>query len=323
MYTTYIDEINCIKEKHKFACLLRDGCDGQIRAGPKITSYNQSKGRNIITGKYSGGCSMTQSMNDGGSGHHALHLLFESKHFKMRPYADPANSQYKALKTYLEKYLTPASLKTYWSFLCAFEPYVKKAINPVTVKSAARKSGFEGDKINIETIMSYNDEFCRMSHEKSTEVLGLITTVLAPYFRDNQWIPEALYAEVFPDLQLSTREGTHLNNLTTNRQRFLVDNSEQWQGLLATRKAVIAAAEEEKDRKRLLKDTTDALKPKKSRCCSHLTCESEIDITTAAVQKLNQATWRKCKGRGCSTWTCPTHSPVMDQHQNICKKCTV
>ncbi len=76
-------------------------------------------------------------MNDGGYGHSGLHRLFKSKKFKMRPYSDAASCLYKALKEYLKLHLTPASFKTYWAFICAFEPCVKTAINPVAVKAVA------------------------------------------------------------------------------------------------------------------------------------------------------------------------------------------
>ena len=52
--------------------------------------------------------------------------------------------------------------------------------------------------------------------------------------------------------------------LVVNRQRFLVDNSEQWQALLAGRRAVAKAAEDEK-LKRREKEIADATKPKKIR----------------------------------------------------------
>ena len=270
---------------------------------------------------------MTQSMNDGGHGHDGLHRLFESKHFKMRPYEDPASSRYTALKDYLELHLTSASFKTYWAFVCAFEPYIKNAINPIVVKSAAKKSGFESNRINVKTIMSYNKEFVGLTDQKAIEVVGLITTVLVPYFRDHQWIPESLYPQLFHtengfDFTLSTRSGTPLNDLTTNRQRFLVDNSKQWQTLLAGRRATLEAAENEKERKKLLKDEADALKPKKTRSCSHLVCKSDIDISTIALKKFNEATWKKCKGKGCSMWVCPQHFLEIVEHESFCSKCT-
>jgi hypothetical protein len=281
-------------------------------------------GRNIITGKYSAGCSMTQSMNDGGHGHNGLHRLFESKEFKMRQYADPASSRYAALKIFLSEHLNPASFKTYWAFMCAFEAYVMKAINPVVVKSAARKSGFESNKINITTIMSYNSEFSHLTEEKAEEVIGLISTVLVPYFREHQWIPEELYPELFTTdsgFNFTTRTGTPLNQLTTNRQRFLVDNSEQWQELLADRRAVLEAIEEEKERKRSQKEATEAAKPKKFRSCSQLGCRAIIDITSALLKKDNEGTWKKCKVKNCSTWTCPSHFDKLEEHEVFCRKC--
>lgn len=322
------DEINAIKAKHKFACLLRDGCDGQIRAGKQITAYNKAKGRNIITGKYSGGCSMVESMNDGGHGHDGIHRLFESKDFKMRPYDDPASSRYVALKSFLQKYLTPASFKTYWAFLCAFEPYIITACSPIVLKSAAKQSGFEGDSINVRRIMSYNTEFAKLSDEKAEEVIGIILTVLVPFFTNNQWIPETLYPELFPvdsgfDFTLSTRSGTPLNDLTTNRQRFIVDNSDQWQALLAAREAASLAADHEIAQRRLLREADIASKPKLFRSCSHLGCTSIIDITTPSLRKINDATWKKCQGNHCRIWVCPIHFDEIKQHENICSKCKV
>jgi len=322
-----IEKISEIKEKHKYACNLRDGCGPQIKAGPEVTSHNVSLGRNIITAKYAAASSMTQSMNDGGHGHNSLHRLFESKNFKMRPYSDPASTQYKALKEYLTLHITPASFKTYWAFLCAFEPYIKKAINPVVVKSAAKKSGFEANTINVRTIMSYNKDFCSLSNENAESVIGLITTVLAPYFREHQWIPESLYPEIFPQeagfgFTLSNREGTPLNDLTTNRQRFIVDNSEQWQAVLANRNAALEAAAEEKERKRLEREAADAAKPKKVRSCSHLGCKSVIDITTTATKRITEGTWKKCKGKNCAIWACPDHFTEIALHETFCPKCT-
>jgi len=270
---------------------------------------------------------MTESLNDTGYGHSGLHRLFESKHFKMRPYGDPANDQYKALKTFLQRYLTPASFKTYWAFLCALEPYVKNAINPIVIKSAALKSGFDGNKINVKRLMCFNETFVRLSDEKAEEMIGLVTTVLAPYFRDNQWIPETLYPELFPTesgfgFTLSTQTGIPLNDRATNRQRFLVDNSEQWQAILAGRKLAIEIAEEEKERKRLIKEAADAAKPTKTRSCSQLGCNCHIDITTNSIQKLNERTWKKCKGKRCSTWVCPTHFTELEAHESFCPRCT-
>ena len=315
-------------KKHKYACLLRDGCDSQIRAGPKITAYNKIKGRHIITAKYSAGCSMTESMNDGGHGHDGLHRLFESRDFKMRPYPDPASPLYTALKVFLERYITPASMKTYWAFVCAFEPYIKHAITPVIVKSAAKKSGFEADKINVRTIMSYNPQFIKLTHEKAEEVIDLIKTVLVPYFAANQWIPESMYPDLFPvesgyDFTLSTRSGTPLNDLVTNRQRFMVDSSEQWQAVLADRKISAIAAKEKAENERLTREMINLSKPQKFRSCENITCNSKIDITTPALKKVNEMTWKKCSGKSCFIWACPVHFAEVLIHQNSCSKCNI
>ena len=148
------------------------------------------------------------------------------------------------------------------------------------------------------------------------------------YFREHQWIPESFYPEIFAngggfDFKLTTRDGTPLNNLTTNRQRFLVDNSEQWQALLAARKATtVEAAETEKEHRKLQKDIDDAARPKKTRSCSHLGCQIVIDITSYSLKKSNEGTWKKCKGKGFSTWACPDHFKGIEEHEIICLKCT-
>ena len=87
-------------------------------------------------------------------------------------------------------------MKTYWAFICTLEPYIKKAINPVVVKSAAIKSGFESNGINVRIIMSYNSDCVRLTDAKAEEVIGLIMTVLVPY-REHQSIPESFYPEIF------------------------------------------------------------------------------------------------------------------------------
>jgi len=244
----------------------------------------------------------------------------------MRPYNTPASPRYKALQDYLSLYLTPASMKTYWAFICAFEPYIKNAINPIVVKSAAKKSGFDAEEIDVHRIMSYNPEFARLSVEKADEVIGLIKTVLEPFFTANQWIPESLYPEIFPvssgyDFTLTTRIGTHLNDLVTNRQRFMVDNSEQWQALLSSRRATLEAAEEEKERKRLAKEIADAAKPVKVRSCSQVDCQSTIDVTTPVLKKANEKTWKKCKAKNCAT--CPNHIQLIATHETFCVKCNI
>jgi hypothetical protein len=322
-----LEVIAAVREKHKHALLLRDGCSGQITASPAITTFNKSKGRSILHGKYSAGCSMTQSWNDTGHGHDALHRLFEGNDFKFRQYADPEGANYAALKKFLTSYLEPASFKTYWAFICTFEPYIMKAITPVVIKSAVRKSGFEEDnKININTIMSFNPEFAKLSDDNAKKLVETIETVLVPYFTQHMQIPENIYDELLgtnPAITLRARVGTPLNNLTTNRQRFIIDNSDEYQEIIAGREAVKRAAAEEIERRRVEREVKNAALPFKSRYCSLINCNSTIDITTSAIRRINERNWKKCKGKNCSTWTCPDHFGQLAQHETICVKCNI
>ena len=54
--------------------------------------------------------------------------------------------------------------------------------------------------------------------------------------------------------------------------------------------------------------------------CSYLGCRAVIDITTALLKKNNEGTWKKCKVKNCSTWTCPSHFDKLEEHEVICKK---
>lgn len=83
-----------------------------------------------------------------------------------------------------------------------------------------------------------------------------------------------------------------MNDLVTNRQRFMVDNSAQWQSLLASRQATLLAAQQEIERKRLARETADAAKAKKVRNCKSMGCILQIDITTIALKNANEATWK-------------------------------
>lgn len=270
---------------------------------------------------------MTQSINDVSHGHDALHRLYEGDDFKFREYGDPEGANYAALKKFLLQHLEPASFKTYWSFIKSFEPYVYKAMSPVVIKSGVKACGFDADnKINVLTIMSFNPQFAEMKLEKAQKLVRLIESVLAPYFSSHSWIPEIIYDELLgddPDITLLERIGTPLNNLCTNRQRFMIDNSCEWQAVLHDRETKKVAAIAEIERKRVEREARIAALPSKSRQCSHLGCVSIIDITTPTLKKANEATWKKCKGKNCSTWACLNHLEGIEIHQINCVKCFV
>ena len=170
--------------------------------------------------------------------------------------------------------------------------------------------------------MSFSPEYARSTEEKAQNIISLIVTVLVPYFREHQWIPEWLYLYVFPELVSDDSDctGKPLNEKATNRQRFLVDNGACWQKELADRRAATLAAEEAKELKRVEKALADAARPLKVRQCAQLGCGSEIDITTSVLKKINEATWKKCQGKNCSLWTCPDHFEQIKQHELTCSK---
>ena len=275
--------------------------------------------------KYSAGQSMTESMNDLGWGHANLKALVQNKDFKCKQYDDPPGALYAAAKKYLEKYLAPPSFKTYWALIKAFEPFIFKAMTPITLLSAAKASGFDGERIDIRRIMSHNLEFVKIqSPDRAQLVLDTITTVFTPYWWQYGLIHEEIFNEVFDgesDIDtLNVRDGKPLNDMSTNRQRFMMDNHPRWIAEIERRRLLEDFEREEKLRLRAEREALDAAKPTKCRQCSDLSCQSLIDITTPALKSANEKTWRKCSGKSCPTWGCPIHFENIAQHESFCAK---
>ena len=124
---------------------------------------------------------MTESINDLGHGHDNLHSFVKSKEFKCKEYSDPTGSNYKAAKEFLSQYLTPTSFKTYWKLVFAFEPFILKTMTPITILSAAKMAGFDGNSINIQRIMSHNREYIDLTSETAIDVVDTINNVFVPY----------------------------------------------------------------------------------------------------------------------------------------------
>eukprot|EP01033_Poteriospumella_lacustris_P013318 gene13318-9543_t len=194
---THADEEQEIREKHKWTTLIRDGAFGQINIGPEMDKWNKDHGRHMFMAKWSAGCSMSEATNDLGYMHSILHKLFTSKDFRCHERSDPPGELYSALKTFRNTHLTPASFRTYWKCICAMELFMNKAFTPMTVQSALKKGGFEGDAMNATTILAHNPEFTRLSVGQSSELLRLIDTVLKPYWWQNGLIHESVFDELF------------------------------------------------------------------------------------------------------------------------------
>lgn len=304
---------------------MRDGCYGQINAASQIDAWAKAKGRSLLLGKYSAGMSMTESLNDLGYGHANLKALIEHKDFKCKQYDDPPGACYAAAKKYLRTHLAPASFKTYWTLICAFEPFILKAMTPTTILSAAKAAGFDGEKINTLRIMSHNLEFAQIQPPKrAQDLLDTIETVFTPYWWQHGLIHENIFNEVFDgetDIDtLKDRNGKPLNVMATNRQRFMLDNHILWIAEIERRKQAEDFEREEKARDRATRDALAAALPAKARQCSDLSCQCTIDITTPALKSANEKTWRKCSGKGCATWGCPIHFDNIAQHETFCGK---
>ena len=137
-------------------------------------------------------------MNDLGHGHDQLHNLITSSDFKCKIYNDLPGALYATAKKYLMEHLTPASFKTFWKFICAFEPFVLKAMTPMTLLSAAKMAGFDGETIDASRIMSHNLEFVKIKPlAKAEEVIALIQNVFTPYWWAHGLIHEHIFDEVF------------------------------------------------------------------------------------------------------------------------------
>ena len=102
---TLLLESKKIEAKHKFTVLIRDGAYGQINCMRAVHDKNVRDGRHHLYVKSSGGCSMTESINDLGYGHSNLHRLINSKDFECKEYTDPEGGLYAAAKSHLQKHL--------------------------------------------------------------------------------------------------------------------------------------------------------------------------------------------------------------------------
>jgi hypothetical protein len=190
--------------------------------------------------------------------------------------------------------------------------------------SAAKMSGFDRESINLMRIMSHNKEFVELSASRAAEVISTIENVLSPYWWRHGLIHENIFDEVFEgetDIDtLCNQTGKPLNDLSTNRQKMMLDNHDEWKAELERRRLAIESENDEKIRKAALRAAIAAAKPKKNRKCSDLECEEIIDISTSALKTANEKLWRKCVGKNCSTWACPLHFNKIANHEDRCEK---
>ena len=209
--------------------------------------------------------------------------------------------------------------------MVAVKPFMGKAFSELAILSALLIAGFEGDKINILTIMNHNLEFNKLSNDSSNKVLRLIKTDFCDEWWRKSLIPEIVFDEAFRDDEdidnNNHRTGKPLNDLATNRQRFMIDNHEAWFEELNRRREVANIAEAAKEAKRVSRELELAAKPAKFRNCDcTIDCQNLIDITTPKLKKDNEKLWKKCIGKKCNTWSCPDHIDMLNAHMLKCRK---
>ena len=201
---------------------MRDGAYGQINAAQGLHHWNVENSKNMLMVKTSGGASMTEAINDQGWMHSNLHKLFSSQDFKCKTYPDPPGPLYKALKDYLLLYFSPASFETIWKCIVTMKPFMGKAFSVITILSALLMAGFEGKKVNVQTVLNHNPEFNNLCEESAQKVSDLVAIDLSTYWWQNGLIHEKIFDEAFNDDDdidnNNHRRGKPLNELATNRQ---------------------------------------------------------------------------------------------------------
>lgn len=311
-----------IRKEFEWVTLIRDGAFGPINAGSGLHDWNVRKRKKMYMLKTSGGGSMTENTNDLGWMHSILHKLFKSQDFKCKQYADPPGPFYSAAKKYLKNYLSPASFDTYWKAIKAMRPFMLKAFSPMAVLSALKLGGFDGKDINYHTILGHNLEFDNLPQEDADKVISLIP-LFATYWGQNGLIYENIFDEVFAgDVNIDTladRKGKPLNEMATNRQRFMMDNHRCWLEEMERRKDAERLEAGAKEARRVEREARNAAMPDKIRNCSMPNCPSFIDIT-GKNKKINELLWTHCPGKRCTMWGCQNHIEMVTEHIALCTK---
>ena len=186
-----------------------------------------------------------------------------------------------------------------------------------------------GAEVDIEKILGHNPEFAGLEEGKAQHVLKLVKEVFAPYWEENGIIHENIFDETCAGEEdidkLRNRQGKPLNQLATDRQRFMMDNHPEWQQEIARRKSAAADAALALEAHRKARADVAAGKPVKTRDCSSLGCANFIDITNGTLKKQNEALWRSCPGKGCRSWACQNEacSLALTSHIARCQKVEV
>ncbi len=95
----------------------------------------------------------------------------------------------------------------------------------------------------------------------------------------------------------------------------MLDNHDCWIAEIERRKLADESQREGQIRIRSERNVLDAAKSTKVCQCSDLLSQSTIAVTTFALKSANEKNWRKCVGKGCTVWECPTHFDNIALHE--------
>ena len=186
-----------------------------------------------------------------------------------------------------------------------------------------------GAQVDIKKILGHNPEFAGLEEGKAQQVLQLVKDVFAPYWEEHGLIHENIFDEIFAGEEdidkLRNRHGKPLNQLATDRQRFMMGNHPEWQQEIARRKSAATDAALVLEASRKARAEATAAKPLKTRECTNMGCANFIDITNGTLKKQNEALWRSCPGKGCRSWACQNEacSLALTSHIARCQKVQV
>ena len=77
------------------------------------------------------------------------------------------------------------------------KPFMGKAFTTITILSALLIAGFEGDRVNVLTILNHNVEFTKLCQASSDKVLNLTINEFSTYWWQHALIHEHIFDEAF------------------------------------------------------------------------------------------------------------------------------
>lgn len=322
-----------IRLAHQFIAYFCDGAHPQIAAILNtLNDRNLKKLLYFLYGKYAGGCSLTESINDVGRMHAILHQLFGSAAFRYeKNHAEPSGEVWRELKALLKNKLEPASFRTYWHCLVHYKAFVGKAFTRMNVQSAFAAAGVHPYKPEI--ILSSCPAFCELDEDDARYVIDSIDS-LADCVRAGGLVPEADFHRVLegnPNCPHPERKvtGKPLNDMSTSRQRAMIINNPVYLSALATRNQASSSSNDPA----VAADTSgepvdgagegsgDEGEPpaKKPRQAPRTLCAS---ATCRKVKSAEEGGWHACKMGRCKKAFCGATACVAERvrHMNQCGK---